>query len=232
MALTKEEIRKLYGKSDPKKMSFFNKIKMLFLHPAHFFEGVKSENLKPAIVMFLAILILTQVIGAIGLVLVSPLALISIILLPINIGVGLILMIIIFLWVHLFVRLLGGKKGLNQTLKALMYASVPPTIVSTILGLITSLILGFSSFLRPEEILLNPSTILSLGILVMSIFIISIWQLYLSGLGVGKLHSISTGRGIMAIIIAVLIPLIIISMIGFFYIFYSFVGPVTSAAAG
>ena len=59
MALSKTDIKKVYDEPDQKEMGFLNKIKMLFLHPARFFESVKDENLKPAFMVFLVFFLIS-----------------------------------------------------------------------------------------------------------------------------------------------------------------------------
>src|SRR3972149_8278395 len=115
-------------------MNFFSKLKILFLHPSTFFENVKNENLMPAFIMFSAFSIINAFANPS---LLSSLFIPTIFLASVFPGPYL-FTILLFLWIHLFVKVFGGKRGLKQTLKGLMYASVPITIVGTILNLILS----------------------------------------------------------------------------------------------
>jgi|WetSurMetagenome_2_1015567.scaffolds.fasta_scaffold90835_1 hypothetical protein len=83
-------------------------------------------------------------------------------------------------WLHLWVYLLGGRRGIMQTVNAVIYGSTP------------RLILGWIPFL---------------GVIFM------LWSLVLGVLGVRELQELSTGRAILAAVIAIVIPLIVIILI-------------------
>ena len=78
-------------------------------------------------------------------------------------------------WLHLWVYILGGRKGIMQTMNAVMYGSTP------------RLVLGWIPFI---------------GV------IFALWSLALGILGIRELQEMSTGKAILAIAIAVIIPLI------------------------
>ncbi|MCW3133001.1 MAG: YIP1 family protein [Methanophagales archaeon] len=80
------------------------------------------------------------------------------------------------LWLHIWVYLVGGRNGVGQTIKALMYGATP----SYLLGWIP--IVGI------------------IGV---------IWALIVGTIGVRQLHELSTGKAVLAVIIAIAIPLII-----------------------
>lgn len=80
------------------------------------------------------------------------------------------------LWLHLWVYLVGGRNGVGQTIKAVMYGATP----SSLLGWIP---------------IVN--------------FIAGIWALIVEIIGVRQLHGLSTGKAVLAVIIAIAIPLII-----------------------
>jgi len=93
---------------------------------------------------------------------------------------GLIGIFIGSLWMHIWVYLCGGRKGVGQTIKAMAYGNTP------------SLLLGWIPFI---------------GI------IFAIWTLVVQIIGIRQLHEISTGRAVLAYIIAVIIiPAIIIAI--------------------
>ncbi len=213
MALTKDQIKKIYGESDPKKMSFFNRIKMLFLHPAHFFEGVKSENLKPAFIMFLAFFLVSNIMSAV----LRPASLSSPSMSLVGILIGFVITLFFFAWTHIFARLLGGKKGIKQTFKALMYASVPITIVSAIVSSAAFILVGAAINIASPASLLNPATLFTLGIFLIIVLVLVIWAIYLEGLGLGKLHEISTGRGIGAVILLWAVLFVIFLLLAFLF---------------
>ena len=81
------------------------------------------------------------------------------------------------LWTHIWVYLVGGRRGVAQTIKAVMYGSTP------------SFLLGFLP-----------------------------WALIVQVIGVRQLQELSTGRAILALILAIIIPAIIIGAIFAAYI--------------
>lgn len=90
---------------------------------------------------------------------------------------GFICTLIFAAWLHLWVYLLGGRMGIMQTIKALIYGHTP------------RLLLGWIPFIG---------------------FIFMLWSLVLAILGIRELQDISTNKAILAVAIAVMIPLIVI----------------------
>jgi len=80
-------------------------------------------------------------------------------------------------WIHLWVYLLGGRRGILRTVTAIVYGSTP------------SLILGWIPIL---------------GV------IFALWSLVLGVLGIRELQALSTAKAILAIALALMIPLIIV----------------------
>jgi len=80
------------------------------------------------------------------------------------------------LWLHLWVYLVGGRNGIGETIKAVMYGATP------------SLLLGWIPIVN---------------------FIALIWALIVGIIGVRQLQELSTGKAVLAVIIAIAIPLII-----------------------
>jgi len=99
--------------------------------------------------------------------------------------IGFIGTLILAAWIHLWVYLLGGRKGIMQTVTAIVYGSTP------------HLILGW---------------IPVLGV------IFALWSLVLSVLGIRELQELSTAKAILAIALAVMIPLIIVLLVLAFFI--------------
>lgn len=107
---------------------------------------------------------------------------------------GFICTVVFSAWLHLWVYLLGGKRGIMQTVHAVIYGSTP------------RLILGWIPFL---------------GI------IFTLWSLVLGILGVRELQDLSTGKAILAVAIAVIIPLIIMILVAAYFFTTSMtMGPV------
>ena len=84
------------------------------------------------------------------------------------------------LWLHIWVCLLGGREGVEQTIKALMYGVTPGYLLGwiPIVGIIGG-----------------------------------IWSLIVEIIGIRQLHELSTGKAVLAVIIAIAIPLIIYTVI-------------------
>jgi hypothetical protein len=98
---------------------------------------------------------------------------------------GFIVTLILAAWIHLWVYLFGGRKGIMQTFKAVMYGNTP------------RLLLGWIPFVG---------------------FIFALWSLVLGILGIRELQEISTSKAIFAIAIAILIPLMLIVLLGAWFI--------------
>ena len=75
---------------------------------------------------------------------------------------------------------MGGKNGLLQTIKAVIYGDTP------------SLILGWIPIIN---------------------VIAMIWSLIVGVIGVRQLHGLSTGKAVLAVILAILIPAVIIGIL-------------------
>lgn len=84
------------------------------------------------------------------------------------------------LWFHIWVYLVGGRKGVGQTIEAVMYGMTP------------NLILGWIPFVN---------------------IIAAIWAIIVVIIGVRQLHELSTGKAVLAWILAVIIPAIITGLI-------------------
>jgi hypothetical protein len=99
---------------------------------------------------------------------------------------GFILTLICAAWVHLWAYLFGARRGIMQTLTAIVYAGTPGQI---------------------------------LGWIPLIGFIAGLWSMVLVVLGIRELQELSTGKAILAVAIAVIIPLaVIILAIMFFMI--------------
>ncbi len=90
---------------------------------------------------------------------------------------GIIASFYLSVWLHIWVYLLGGRKGLRQTTKAIVYGMTP------------CLILGW---LTPVNILIVP-----------------IWSLMVVISGIIELHELSPGRSIIAVLLAILVPVVV-----------------------
>jgi hypothetical protein len=93
---------------------------------------------------------------------------------------GFICTLIFAAWLHLWVYLLGGRRGIMQTINALIYGHTP------------RLLLGWIPFIG---------------------FIFVLWSLFLAILGIRELQELSTTKAILAVAIAVMIPLILLMIL-------------------
>ncbi|MEN6443135.1 MAG: Yip1 family protein [Methanoregula sp.] len=98
---------------------------------------------------------------------------------------GLIFTLLCSAWVHLWVWVVGGRKGIMQTVRAIMYGMTP------------NLLLGWVPVV---------------GV------IFFIWALILEILGIRELHGISTSKAVIAMAIAVIIPLILVIIAAAYFI--------------
>ena len=171
------------------------KVKGFLLKPVETFQ--QSKNDEPGVVFsyFAALLlihaILSAIITAIGIErmpiypgMPSGIA-VPVIVFLMALASGFIITLIFAAWLHLWVYLLGGRKGIMQTFKAIIYGHTP------------RLLLGWIPFIG---------------------FIFVLWSLALGILGIRELQEMSTGKAILAVAIAVMIPLIIILLIAAYFI--------------
>jgi hypothetical protein len=106
------------------------------------------------------------------------------------------------LWTHIWLYFIGGKKGVTQTLKALLYGATPYCL----LGWISSIYLVTSTYGGNTSGILN---LFSDGIRFAGIPI-AIWAFIIAIIGIRQLHELSTGKATLAVIIAIMIPAIIL----------------------
>jgi hypothetical protein len=171
------------------------RVKGFILKPVETFQ--QSRNDEPGVVFsyFAALLLINAILSAI-------IALIGIETMPRFAGMpeGIAVPVIVFLmalaggfivtlifaaWLHLWVYILGGRKGIMQTFKAIIYGHTP------------RLLLGWIPVIG---------------------FIFVLWSLALGILGIRELQEMSTGKAILAVVIAVMIPLVIILLVAAYFI--------------
>ena len=194
-------------------LSIEERIKGFLFSPSETFDASKEDTLGDAFKYFVVILIiytaLTSVISVaysmIGwkagpwapiVVAMSPLLSIASFIWGLILGISGVL--IGGLWTHIWVYVVGSRKGVEQTIKALMYASTPMYLMGWI-----------------------PFVILISGWLPIAIpgwFVLAIWTLIVGIIGIRQLQELSTGRAILALILAIIIPAIIIGAIFAAYI--------------
>ena len=177
-----------------------SQIRGFAFNPARQFAAAKDDSLSDAFKYYIPLLAILgailSIVAAIGVnMIVSMLGLSGLVLMPglpelgkiiplLGVGtfvgtiiLGIIAALYIAVWLHIWTYLLGGKKGLRQTTKAVVYGATP------------CLILGW---LAPVNVLIAP-----------------IWSVLLIIGGLKELHELSPGRSIIAVILAILVPIIV-----------------------
>lgn len=97
---------------------------------------------------------------------------------------GIIMTAVFSLWLHLWVYILGGRKGIWQTVKAVVYGMTP------------GLLLGWIPFIGP---------------------LFALWSIVLQILGIRELQEISSKRAILALFIAVVVPLMLLILLALYF---------------
>ena len=177
-----------------------SQIRGFAFNPARQFAAAKDDSLSDAFKYYIPLLAILgailSIVAAIGVnMIVSMLGLSGLVLMPglpelgkiiplLGVGtfvgtiiLGIIAALYIAVWLHIWTYLLGGRKGLRQTTKAVVYGATP------------CLILGW---LAPVNVLIAP-----------------IWSVLLIIGGLIELHELSPGRSIIAVILAILVPVIV-----------------------
>lgn len=165
--------------------------------PAETFEASKEETLSDAYVYCFPLLVIFSVLLAviIGIVLANPVAqsilgmrpdleLLKIITLMSVSGIilgGTVGVLIAGIWMHIWAYAFGGRNGLEQTIKVLLYAATP------------LLVLGW--------------------IPVIGTAIGAIWSLLLLLTGLMHLQGMYSGRAILALVAALVVPMVIMGVI-------------------
>jgi hypothetical protein len=176
-------------------MDFYEKVKGFILEPSKTFDATKEDTLEDALKYYVGITAIFSAISAVlfafastlfgsmmggfGMMMGASAGIAG----AISIFVMLLILMVIGAFiggaiVHIFVYIVGGRKGIAKTIIALMYADTPYLLFGWIplIGLIAA-----------------------------------IWALVLNVLGIRKFQELTTGRAILAIFM----PLIIISIIVF-----------------
>jgi hypothetical protein len=176
-------------------MDFYEKVKGFMLEPSKTFDATKEDTLEDALKYYVGITAIFSALSAVLFVFASKLlgSMMGGFGKMLGAGAGIAGAISIFVMslilivigafiggaiVHIFVYIVGGRKGIAKTIIALMYADTPYLLFGWIplIGLIAA-----------------------------------IWALVLNVLGIRKFQELTTGRAILAIFM----PLIIISIIVF-----------------
>ena len=179
-------------------LSIGERIKGFLFSPSKTFDNSKEDTIGDAFKYYIIILVIGVVLSAIIAAVVLSLFAEMLgpfgkkVYLPYGAGMGILAAVSAFLidaiiggiigifigglWLHIWVYLVGGREGVGQTIKALMYGMTP----------------GYLLVWIPVIGILAP-----------------IWAYIVGIIGVRQLHELSTGKAVLAVIIAIAIPLII-----------------------
>jgi len=181
-------------------LSIWERIKGFLFSPSDTFDASMEDTLGDAFKYYVVILMIPAVLSAILIAVLFSLfagmlgvfgvpaipfgaAMAPLLAVGVFVGVlvgGIIGVFIDGLWLHLWVYLVGGRNGIGETIKAVMYGATP------------SFLLGWIPIVN---------------------FIALIWALIVGIIGVRQLQELSTGKAVLAVIIAIAIPLIIYAVI-------------------
>lgn len=191
--------------------NFVQKVKGFILDPVESFRSSRDDTFGEAFAYYIVLVVIFSVLGGIvgGAIYASVLfpllgtytaiaGTIGIIKIIIAIMiVGIVFSLIAPIWIHIWVYLLGGRKGIVQTYKAFFYAKTPDNL------------LGWIPFVN---------------------VIAAIWTLILSILGIRELHEITTLRAALAVLLAIMIPIILslVFFVGYFTVASSTITPLTT----
>lgn len=181
-------------------LSIGERIKGFLFSPSDTFDASKGDTMGDAFIYFVVLLAIFAVILALLIavafsMIAGMIDLSGVPMMPLGAAMGPLFAVIFFvlllvggiitvfidgLWLHLWVYLVGGREGVEQTIKAVMYGATP------------SLILGWIPIV---------------GIIAV------IWAFIVEIIGIRQLHGLSTGKVVLAVILAIAIPLIIYAIL-------------------
>jgi hypothetical protein len=185
-------------------MDYFELMKGFLLSPVESFRKVRDTDLGDSLKYYLILLVINAILSAIiGLAIVSALWMTFSglseqlgIPVPAIAGVGVVLFAIVMIivqlifvfigaaWLHLFVYLLGGRKGYLKTLKSVIFSSTPAMLLGWIpfIGIIAalwSMVLGIFGIRELQEMTTGKAALaVILAILVIFIIVIAIAAMF------------------------------------------------------
>jgi hypothetical protein len=171
------------------------KVKGFLLNPVQTFRAVRDDAAETVLTYFIALLVvnalITSAITALGIGFLGMFGqylpqygnnLPVIIFVLVLVG-GLIWALIISAWIHLWVYLLGGRKGIFRTARAVLYGMTP------------GLLFGWIPFIG---------------------FFFTLWTLVLEILGIRDLQELSSGKAILVMFIAVMVPILLLMVLALY----------------
>lgn len=112
--------------------SVVERIRGFLFSPLKTFDASKDDTLGNAFVYFITILAISAVLSGITGWLVFQHGVALIVMIVLVFVLGILGVFIVGLWIHIWVYLFGGRKGVTQTLKALMYGATPNCLLGWI----------------------------------------------------------------------------------------------------
>ena len=165
--------------SQVKTVSLIQKVKGFLIEPSKTYDASKEDTLGDATKYYVILVIIFAILNVISYGVFVSLGLKEALLIGIVTLIPKIVMIFIYgAILHIGVYIVGGKNGISQTIKALMYAYTPALLFTVIVS-----------------IFLN-------GILV---FVVWLWGLLLVILGIRQLQEITTNRALIAVFIWIVV---------------------------
>jgi len=185
-------------------MEVVEKMKKFLLEPSKAFNSVKKETVGEAFKYFLVPLLIGSLLSAVvfaiatgvfmdflGMIWGSSLGrlvdtlgagLAGIVYFIVMIVGGIVGTFIVSLWTHIWVYLVGGRKGLNQTIKAIMYGATPSLLLSWLpvinsIGVIWSIVLQVIGIKKLHEITTGRAAVAAILAIVIPAIIIFIFFL-------------------------------------------------------
>ncbi|MFA4859420.1 YIP1 family protein [Methanoregula sp.] len=171
------------------------KIKGFLLNPVETFRSSREDTSGTVLAYFSALLVLDAVLtsavtvlgigflGAFGQYLPHAGPFLPVVIFLLVLVGGLVWALIISAWIHLWVFIFGGRKGIFQTVKAVLY------------GLTPSLLFGWIPVIG---------------------FFFTLWAIVLEILGIRELQEISSGKAILVLFIAVMIPIFLLIVLALY----------------
>nr|QNO54564.1 hypothetical protein KENJCFKB_00024 [Methanosarcinales archaeon ANME-1 ERB7] len=112
--------------------SVVERIRGFLVSPIKTFDASKDDTFGNAAVYFITILAISAVLSGITGWLVFQHGVAMIVMIVLVFVLGILGVFIVGLWIHIWVYLFGGRKGVTQTLKALMYGATPNCLLGWI----------------------------------------------------------------------------------------------------
>jgi hypothetical protein len=178
--------------------TLIEKVKGFLTNPVDTFRQSKEEQPNTVFLYFTVLLLLHAVLSAVLAALMietNPMAGIvtgglsgPIAVFLVTLVAGLAGVLVLGAWIHLWVYIFGGRRGIWQTIKAVMYGDTP------------FLLFGWIPFIG---------------------FIVMLWSIVLGILGIRELQEMSSLKAILAVALAVMIPLILLLILAAYFMIAS-----------